>query len=269
MLNSVAIVARLLLYSGALIAIGEVFASRVQGGGWRVRATSARRALVLVAWLAILLALALLFVMQFLALELAPTLSDVALLARQTTWGQGWLLLAGAALVGTFAALLHAPLWLRMLVVVVMASAMGGLGHAAADDAAPLLSRALDATHVLGMAAWIGTLLCLGEVNAGRWARFSALATIAAPVTVFSGAGSALRRVGDATIPQILASDYGRLLGAKVAVVLIILGIGAWHRRAVQRQGSPSPMSVRIELLLAGLVLIVTAVLTGTAPPGE
>lgn len=269
MLNTLAIGARLLLYVGALIAIGEVFAARVRGGGWRTRAVTEWTSRLLLSWLAVLLALSVLLITQFLALELAPTREDLALLTRQTAWGRAWLWLAGVALLGTVAGALRAPSWVRMTVAVSLAVAMGGLGHAAADETAPVLSRALDAVHVVGMGAWIGTLLCLGALDLAQWARFSALATIAAPATVLSGVGSAIRRVGEATFPQIVASDYGRLLAAKTLVVLIVLGIGYWHRRAVKHAGAPSLASVRVELLLAFLVLVVTAVLTGTAPPGE
>jgi len=264
-----AIAARLLLYVGALIAIGDVFATRVRGGDWRTRVANEDTSRLLIAWLAMLLALSLSLITQFVALELAPTREDLALLTRQTAWGQAWLWLAGVALVGTLGGVLRAPLWLRTAVAFALAVAMGGLGHAAADETAPLLSRALDAVHVVGMAAWIGALLCLRAVDTAQWSRFSALATIAAPATVLSGVGSAFRRVGEATFPQIVASDYGRLLATKTLVVLIVLGIGYWHRRAVQRQGAPSLTSVRVELLLALLVLLVTSVLTGTAPPGE
>jgi putative copper export protein len=269
-MTMMAVIARVLLYSGAVIAIGDVVAQWVRGGGWHSRGEVERRPRALVAWLLILAALLLLFVAQFLALELAPTAADVAMLIRQTAWGNGWLMLAASAFVGVIAAITRAALVVRAILVSIFALSMGGLGHAAADELAPMLSRALDLLHVLGIGAWIGGLLCLGRtVSAESWAAFSRLATIAAPVTVFTGVGSAFRRVGVATVPDILASDYGRLLGAKLAIVLVILGIGAWHRRAVLRRGTPSSTSVRFELLLACVVLVVTAVLTGTAPPDE
>jgi putative copper resistance protein D len=72
-----------------------------------------------------------------------------------------------------------------------------------------------------------------------------------------------------ASISDIVSSDYGRLLLAKTLIVLGILALGARHRRNVIAQAAPSRGSVRTELALAALVLIVTAVLTGTAPPGE
>jgi putative copper export protein len=246
-MTMMAIIARVLLYSGALIAIGDVVAQWVHGGGWHSRGEAELRPRALAAWLLVLAALLLLFVAQFMALELAPTAADVAMLIRQTTWGHGWLWLSASAFLGVIAAITRAALAVRAILAAIFALSMGGLGHAAADELAPALSRALDLLHVLGIGAWIGGLLCLGRtVHADSWAAFSRVATIAAPVTVFTGVGSAFRRFDVATVPQILASDYGRLLGAKTVLVLLILGIGAWHRRAVLRRGTPSPNSVRL-----------------------
>lgn len=268
--------ARLLLYAGVLFVIGELCLDHVNRRGWLARPEPARRRVTLMPWLAILTALVLLFAAQFLALELAPTVSDVALLVRETVWGQGWMWLAMLAVVGPLAAVARAPWVMRAAIALALAVALGGLGHAAADDA-PVVGRTLDALHVLGMAAWIGTLATVavarGSLGAPHdldaWSRFSALATIAAPLTVITGVSAAFRRVGLATIPQIAASDYGRLLGLKSALVLVILLVGAWHRRAVRRGDVPVVLGVRVEVALAMLVLGLTALLTGTAPPGE
>ncbi len=268
--------ARLLLYGGALLVIGDVFAARSAGSTWRSRVSAAGPRPMLIAWLAVLAALLVLFVAQFVALDLAPTTADVALLVRETTWGHGWALLVATGLAGAATSAVGAPLILRLVIVLALAVAMGGLGHAAADEAVAL-ARALDAAHVLSMGAWIGTLAVVvmfaggleAQDHSALWTRFSRLATIAAPLTVLSGVGSAFRRVGVATLPQIVASDYGRLLGAKTALVVGILVLGALHRRAVSRGRVPATTSLRVELLCAAAVLVVTAVLTATAPPGE
>ena len=273
-----ATVARVLLYLGVMVTIGDVGAQWVRRDAWTARPAPAERLRPVLAWLAVMTALLLLFVAQFLALELAPTASDVALLVRQTAWGNGWMLLAACALAGTLAAVVRAPLAVRAVIVLLTGAAMGGLGHAAADDAAPWLSRALDALHVLGVGAWLGTLFCLWRVPAPAteaaraltsWARFSGLAVAAAPLSVLSGVGSTFRRVNAATIAQMVASDYGRLLGAKIGLVLLIVALGARHRRQLQARAVPTTASVRLELLLALAVLGLTAVLTATAPPGE
>ncbi|MEQ1689931.1 MAG: CopD family protein [Gemmatimonas sp.] len=265
-----AVVARLLLYLAAMMVLGDACARWVRGEAWHSRPASRDGNGPVFAWLAALIALSLLFVLQFLALELAPTVSDVAMLARQTAWGNGWLMLAGCAMVGVIGGVARAPLTGRFLIAIAFAIAMGGLGHAAADDLAPWTSRALDATHVVATGVWLGTLFSLGRSPAlPVWERFSRLAVIAAPLSVLSGTGSALLRLRDASLTQVIASDYGRLLSAKLVIVAVILAVGARHRRQLLARREPTVASVRFELLLALAVLGVTAVLTATAPPGE
>lgn len=266
-------IARLLLYVGVMLAIGDVCAQWARANPWSSRIPADEQRRPVLAWLAIMTAVLLLFIAQFIALELAPTVTDIALLVRQTTWGHGWMLLAACSLAGMCASLVRAPLWLRAAIALVFSVGMGGLGHAAADEAAPLWSRGLDALHVLGVGAWLGTLACMAFVpdiaSLVSWSRLSALATLAAPVSVLTGLGSALRRVSSASPSEILASDYGRLLAGKIAIVAIILWLGNRHRRQLRAREVPTTSSVRSELVLACLTLVVTAVLTGSSPPGD
>ncbi|MEI6739805.1 MAG: CopD family protein [Gemmatimonadaceae bacterium] len=271
--ESLADVGRFALALGAALVIGDSVSAWAVGSRPGDRLVVPRRIHLLGAWLAVLTALLLLFVAQAVALDLAPSTAEVAMLVRQTAWGRGWSVLAGVALVGSLLALLRAPWLLRTLVAGALAVAMGGLGHSSADSA-PIVARGLDAVHVLGMGGWLGALLWMyrdvaHEVTRGGWQRYSRLAGVAAPVVVLSGMGSALRRFGTATVPEILGSSYGRLLLGKVAVVGLVLALGAWHRRQLAESESPGRLSVLTELLLAAAVLGVTALLTGTAPPGE
>jgi putative copper export protein len=271
--------ARALLYGGVLVAIGtggaewfsrETSSSLASGASVdTTQVTDARRRWAMRAWLAIFASLLVMLFTQFVALELSPTRADLAMLLRQTTWGHGWSAMAVCALCGALATALRAALPIRTLLLVAFAVAMSGVGHAAADEI-PALARALDTGHVISLGVWIGTLLCIGRDAAPRiWERFSRAAVIAAPLSVFTGVGGAFRRLGAADVSTIMASDYGRLLAGKTVLVLIILAIGARHRSQVAARGAPTATGVRAELLLATVVLLVTAVLTGTAPPGE
>ena len=271
--------ARVLLYGGVLVAIGTCGAEWFSRDGLVVPASSAvsdttrvrdaRRRWALTSWLCVLIALVVMLSAQFVALELAPTRADLAMLLRQTTWGAGWSAMAALGLCGALASAVRAPHLVRMLVLIAFAASMSGVGHAAAD-VMPVLARTLDTGHVISLGVWIGTLFCIGRDAAPRtWERFSRAAVFAAPLSVFTGVGGAFRRMGAADVRTIIASDYGRLLAGKTVLVLIILAIGARHRSRLARRGALTATSVRVELALAGLVVLVTAVLTGTAPPGE
>src|SRR5215203_834214 len=112
--------ARLLLYAGVLLAIGDVCAQWARGDKWTARVSADEQRRPLLAWLAIMTAVLVLFIAQFIALELAPTVTDVGLLVRQTTWGQGWMLLAACSLAGMFARIVRAPLLPRAAIALLL-----------------------------------------------------------------------------------------------------------------------------------------------------
>ena len=266
MFDSLAIVGKLLLYGGATIAIGSRAAQWARGATWSARAAHTARRRDLLAWLAVMVALVVMFAAQFIALELSPTLTDVAMLIRQTGWGFGWSVLAITALLGTLAASVRTPLVVGSVIVMALAVAMSGLGHAAADDL-PVLARGLDSLHVIGVGSWIGLLWCAGStLSRDEWRRVSWLAGISAPLTVLSGAGGAVRRVYGQPVATIVASDYGRLLAIKLALVAIVLILGWRNRNEIRVTGAPSVTRVRIELMVAIAVFVATSLLTGTSP---
>ena len=264
------IIARLLLYAGVLVGTGVPFARWCRGHAWAARADAPAMRTLLIAWLAVIMSLAVMLSAQLSALELTASRADLLLLVQQTAWGRGWRTMALLSLAATALTIVRAPHVLLLVIALAFGASTGGIGHAAADADLPIFSRTLDAMHVWSVSLWIGALWCLrSDVSVSAWQRFSQAATICAPLAVLAGVGSALRRAGAAPIPVIQASDYGRLLVLKVLIVGVILIIGAGHRRAVAKGGAPTAKSVNEELLLALFTLAVTAVLTGTAPPGE
>ena len=173
---------------------------------------------------------------------------------------------------GIVANVLRAPMWFRAVCACAAAIAMGGVGHAAADEAWPLLARTLDAVHVLSAGAWIGGLLLLAtdtRSDRATWAAFSRVATLAAPLVVVSGIGVTLRRLWGVPLHDTLSSSYAQLLALKVALVFVLLGFGVAHRRRVAARLTPGTRSIRNEIFFALAVFVVTSVLTGSAPPGE
>ncbi len=269
---------RLLLYGGAMLAIGRstltVCAREVNDASTDPRAV---RVSLWVAALALVMAPLALLLLQQHALELTP--AELPGLLRDTTWGRGWMLLAMSCLLS--AILLPIPRtragsWVLLLVALGLAAAMGGLGHAAADDQWPLASRVFDALHVVGVGAWIGGLLLMllasagtSAPTAGTWGAFSRMASVMAPVVLLSGVGSSWRRVGGGGPTAILASDYGKLLLLKVALALAVLAMGFTQRRRIAAGQTPSRAVLLREVLLAVVVLAATAWMTGTEPPGE
>ncbi len=276
--------ARLLLYVGAAIAIGRGTLTFLDADGEQERGAGGTPAAVQralqVGTGALLIAPALLLWLQQQALELPW--NEMTGLLRDTTWGRGWTQLAmTCAATAVFLPLRMTRTTSLLLIMAALgvAVAMGGLGHAAADEQWPLLSRLLDATHVAGMGAWIGGLFLMVLAGSGdgrtgesgpsatEWQRYSRTATVMAPVTVLSGVGSAWRRVGASAPLEILASDYGRLLLLKTISVIAILALGYTQRRRIASSAPVARTVVRREVTIALAVLVATAWLTGLEPP--
>ena len=273
---------RLLLYGGAALAIGRamltVLAREASGASADPRAV---RVSLWIAALALVMAPVALLLVQQQALEL--TMAEVPGLLRDTTWGRGWMPLAVSCLLSAILlplprtqARTRASSWALLLVALGVAAAMGGLGHAAADDQWPLASRVFDALHVVGVGAWIGGLMLMLLASAGtagpaagEWRAFSRMASVMAPVVLLSGVASTWRRVGGSGPMAILASDYGKLLLLKIVLALAVMALGATQRRRIAAGQIPSRAVVRREVVLAAVVLGATAWMTGTEPPGE
>ncbi len=278
--------ARLLLYAGATLAIG-----RAAFAFFDTDVGATRRAVRGALWFgasALLIAPVALLLLQQQALEL--TAAELPGLLRETTWGRGWLQLAIPCVLSAMLLPMRVTRNTSLLLLMAalgVAVAMGGLGHAAADEQWPLVSRLFDAMHVAGAGAWIGGLLLLVLATAGNakpteavseavldsvsdseWRVFSRTATVMAPVMMLSGVGSAWLRVGASGPAEILATDYGRLLALKIALAVVVLAMGATQRRRLSVGNTPAPKAVLWEVVIAAVVLVVTAWMTGMEPPG-
>jgi len=267
-----ATIAKLLLYGGVTLVAGDVSLRRFRvldatGSAADVR-PSVRRALR-----ALWAALALLLLAQVRDLELGADYREYAALLTDTGWGHAWLLLVAAVLVTHLAVTKRWRTSVQVASVALLAFAMGGLGHAAADSS-PYIGRLLDMLHVLGVGAWLGGLYFVArravhEHQGEAWRTFSKVATIAAPLVVLTGFAASVRRVGGVGAGEAYRSDYGRLLLIKLALALVVLAFGAIHRQRTVKRRPSGAVYVHAELAFAALVFLVTSVLTGTAPPGE
>lgn len=160
-------------------------------------------------------------------------------------------------------------------------------GHAAASARFQGMMIFTDFLHVAGAASWLGNLACVMLIGvpiilarAGsddRWQRVSALVNTFSPIALTSATVVLLSGVVAAVVhlenvSALWSTAYGRLLSAKIAVVLVTLAIGAYNFRRVQpdlvsEEGTARlRRSTTFELTTASLIVLITGFLTGVAP---
>lgn len=163
-------------------------------------------------------------------------------------------------------------------------------GHATAFTPAWLL-MSTDAVHATAAAVWLGGLVGLWVVLAGRGpdevigaarivGRFSTLAlwTVLALVV----AGVALTVAGsDASWSALVSTTWGRLILTKAALTGVVVLIAAWNRRVLvpsfvggthdgpddgERNRHRLLSTVRVEALAIVVILVLTGVVTNVTP---
>ena len=212
-----------------------------------------------------------------------------------TVWGWGWIAQAAAALI---ALLLLISLtrtstrgkWMAAaLAIAALAFTPALSGHAAASPHLAALAILIDGVHVIGAGGWLGTLLVvvlvgipvgltLGTAQRGRAIAdlvnaFSPLALTFAGLTAVTGIANAWLRLG--TLPALWESTYGRTLIVKLAILSLVIAVGAYNwRRARPALGDEAGArrirrSATVELTIGLAVILVTAVLVATPTPKE
>jgi copper transport protein len=217
--------------------------------------------------------------------------ASVASMAMTPTWGAGWAvhLVGGGIAAAGFARARGGARggWATATAGAVMlafAPALGG--HALATPRVPAVAVLLDGAHVLGAAAWLGSLLALvvAGVPATRAApsdrgrrvadlvmTFSPAALAAAALVLVTGVISAWLHVG--SLDALWSTTYGRTLLIKFALLVCVAGAGAYNWRRIRPSLGDAGSATRIqrtagvELALGAAVVIVTAVLIGLPPP--
>lgn len=171
-------------------------------------------------------------------------------------------------------------------------TAIGGLvalgsfaltGHTATTQPRWLVVAA-DLSHTLAAAAWFGGLVLLvvalrrrraddDAVGGARLvARYSSLATVA--VGLVSVAGLTLAWAQVRALRALTSTTYGWTLVAKVALVVVVLAVGAYNnqrlvpaiRRGAERAWPILSRTVRLEVAGLVVVLAITGVLTTIRP---
>jgi copper transport protein len=155
-------------------------------------------------------------------------------------------------------------------------------GLASHARAAGGLDVVVDVAHVAGAAVWVGGLAALAvalvAAGPGRAAlaraavpRFSAIALGAVILLAAAGTIAAFRRIG--SWGDLAGDGYGRLVLAKIALLAVLIGIGAVHRTVgIPRLRAGGPLRsfgrlVGAELALMAVVVALTAVLVAEPPP--
>lgn len=221
---------------------------------------------------------------------------DAALLLG-TQWGRAWVLGAAASVLAPILFLVASSTdsrgaasrasWVPATAVAAgMCAVPAFTGHAAGSEGLRWLLIPADVLHVLAAGSWIGGLLFVlvadavarirsvegGGLLADVVPRFSSVALVSGGLLAATGTLAAFVHVESAG--ALFASTYGRLLLAKVALVLFVMVLGAinWRRltpRLVKEDvDSPIRRNAMRELVVAQLVIVVTAVLVRTSMIG-
>lgn len=215
----------------------------------------------------------------------------------ETAWGNAWLAQLAVAMVVLLLALLsrqRPTSGLALLGTAVLAAAVATplTGHATEHPWGRELGLGLHTLHLVGGGLWLGslgTMLFAGlypaagrrlaavrraEADRGvaRMVRaFSPLALTGATIAISTGGLLAIAYVGN--LSSLWTSSYGRVLLAKLGLLVLTLGFGAWNwRRLSPGLGTTEATtqltrSATIELLIASLLLSVTALLVALPAP--
>ena len=208
-----------------------------------------------------------------------------------TRWGSAWIAQVCLAILALFAFLLimrgrAMGWWLAGVSAVLLAATPAFSGHAAASDRLPALAVAADALHVMAASAWLGSLFCVFLAaalvsTAQRTSRFSDVsslvgafsptALVSASLVALTGVVSSWLRLG--SLSALWNSTYGRVLLIKLAALTGVVGTGAFNWLRVRPVlGTESGIrlfrrSASAELMIAGIVILVTAVLVAAPTP--
>ena len=231
-----------------------------------------------------------------------PLLPVVNVLLTSTTWGTGFAWQCAAAAVAGLgcAVALRAP----RSTVWWLVGALGALGlcatpalqgHAIGSEERTALAVSADIAHVFGASLWLGTLGVIGwlgvtlpnadgVVDTASLSRADARLRVLVPLVPPLALPGAALLIGSGVIATVLhlqdvsdlwQTEWGRYVTAKTVLVCVIVALGAlnWRRLGPRiAAGSAIPAlrkSLVTELLLALLVLMITAVLVVTPLPGE
>jgi copper transport protein len=276
-------------FAGAMAIVGAVFVTLVCCGDEAVERRTRR--LAIAAGVAGVVGVALVLVSQT-ADTTGRSLLDAVGKTWDTTWDTrtgrltAW---RGVALAGALVVAAVRPLWRRIPWLALGAAAAAVVlqslsGHAwTADERG--VAVVSDVIHLSAVAVWVGGLVALVLAlpvadDRGHLARrFSAVALGAVVAVAVTGTVSGVIEVG--SLSALVDTGYGQLLLVKVAGFLVLVGLGWLNRtqlipavekmsamtaRPAMSRSSALVTSVRAEVAVAAVVLVVTALLVNQPP---
>ena len=269
---------------GALV-VGLVLAPRPS------RTLGRLAGLAALVWAVALLSQSVLTVSEVLALPLADSVDATRVwsLVVQTELGQVMLAqLAISVVIALLAWVVHTRIAALLLVLLALVAAWlpGLTGHSGIQEGHAAASIGLG-FHLVFASLWVGGLVATalyaaaGEPDAGiLLRRFSILALVSVIVIAETGLLNAALRLDG--VAALLTSAYGTIILAKVTVLIVLIGWGWRHRRAMARRWDDLPTATVMddgfralflrwgawELLWMGAVYGLSVALSRTAPPG-
>lgn len=196
-----------------------------------------------------------------------------------------FVLLAGALLLAAAAARGNARRGAMLLAILAALAALAStsLGsHSSAVSEGRSLAIISDGVHLLVASVWLGGVAGFLFAVRGRdsatlarlVARFSPMAMTSVALVIATGVIASVRFVSrwDALVSE----PYGRLVLAKILLVVVLVGFGAFHQRVVHRRlhsGAASPRAFRrviqVEAIVMALVVLAAGALATTSPPQD
>lgn len=293
---------RVRVVPGALSALPVAGSSGVAGAERRVASLGfAATGVLAVAWI-------LRMVVQVMGFRdpFVPLWDDVSFLLFEIFWGTVWMgqgvviaLLAGAlwragrgerggaasgreASGGDHASGISVAWLSAALFVIALAGTLALSGHAMGVESGRALAVTADAVHTLAAGVWIGSLAVILTVGresaaedstffAAQIRSFSPMALVSGGALVAMGVLLAWKHLH--AVSDLWSLQYGRILSAKLALVLLIFGLGFWNwRRGLPAADTPDgAAAVRRraawEVSLAVGVILLTAVLVHSPKP--
>jgi putative copper export protein len=199
---------------------------------------------------------------------------NLTLIAIESQWGERWRLQALAALVLVATAVLglsQPPARIVSgAVALLLCFLVPGLGHAAGEPD----RVAIHGIHIVAGGLWLGTLATVVTSRAAAVQRvrprlleaFAPVAMTCVALLAATGAFAAWTYLGP--VSNLWTTEYGRLLGVKLIVVLDALALGGINWFFIHRRRQPPPAGVAVaEVVCAAAIVLLTAWLTETGHP--